>query len=143
MAQQNLDFGSIGVDDGEFLETGMPKVQANFDELYAALSTLKGSKEISGTSYTPDLTDDGLLLEFTNIGDVTVTLPSDSTYNHPLLTVITGRQAGAGQVISVADTNVTIYAAEGNTALKTKEQNAGIQWVKLASNIWWVIGGVS
>ena len=143
MAQQNLDFGTPMTDDGEFLETGMPKVQANFDELYGYLSKVIGTKEISGTSHTLDLTDDGQILEFTNISDVTVTLPADATYNHPLLTVITGKQAGTGQVISVADADVTIEAAESNTALKTKEQGAGIQWIKMGSDLWWVIGGVS
>lgn len=35
MTQQHIDFGTGSADDGEFLSTAMPKVEANFTELYA------------------------------------------------------------------------------------------------------------
>jgi hypothetical protein len=69
---------------------------------------------------------------------VTVTITQNN--NIKVGSVVTIEQKGAGQVEVVAGSGVIINAAAGT---KTSSQYAGIQIVKVAENVYTVIGGVA
>lgn len=94
----------------------------------------------SGTSYTLALSDAGAYVRCLNSAAITVTVPAESTTNFPIKTVISIEQKGAGQITVAAGSGVTINKYGG---LKTAGQYAVMQLIKVASDTWTCIGGVS
>lgn len=95
----------------------------------------------SGTTYTLVLADAGKYIRCENAADVTVTVPKNSVVAFETGTVITIEQKGAGTVtVAPVDGDVTINAYDG---LSTFGQYAGIQLVKVDTNVWTCIAGVS
>lgn len=78
----------------------------------------------------------------TDANAVNVTVQPVATIAHTPKTVITIRQAAAGQVTLVAGSGVTlnVRAAEG---LKTAEQHAEIQLTHVSNDVWDIRGGVA
>lgn len=115
MAQQNLDFGLPATDDGEFLETAMPKVQANFDDLYLHYggSKIKGFRDVSGTTDTLLADDRGKVVRYSNVGDITVTVDENV---HAEKDVITLLPQGAGRLIVTEGTNFVIKYPDNDSA---------------------------
>ena len=95
-------------------------------------------RTITGTTDTLVLTDDGKYLRYTNAAAVTATVPPNASVAFITGTVITMRQAGAGQVTLAAGAGVTL-----NGDLKTAAQHASIQIIKVDADVWDVIGGVA
>ena len=95
-------------------------------------------RTITGTTDTLVLTDDGKYLRYTNAAAVTATVPPNASVAFITGTVITMRQAGAGQVTLAAGAGVTL-----NGDLKTAAQHASIQIIKVDTDVWDVIGGVA
>lgn len=78
----------------------------------------------------------------TSASAVNVTVQPVATIAHTPKTVITIRQAAAGQVTLVAGAGVTlnVRAAEG---LKTAEQHAEIQLTHVSNDVWDIRGGIA
>ena len=95
-------------------------------------------RTVTGTTDTLVLTDDDKYLRCTNAAAVTETVPPNSSVAFNVGSVITIRQAGAGQVTLAEGVGVTL-----NGNLKTAEQHASIQIMKVDTNVWDVIGGVA
>jgi len=95
-------------------------------------------RAITGITDTLVLSDDGKYLRYTNAAAVTATVPPNASVAFPNGTVITMRQAGAGQVTLSAGAGVTL-----NGNLKTAEQHASIQIMKVDTDVWDVTGGVA
>lgn len=97
-----------------------------------------GVNDQTGTSYTLALTDAGKLVRCTNAFDIYLTVPKDT---FPANAVITLEQGGAGALVLIAGTDVTINAYD--TGLMAQGQYAGLQLVHRGSNVWTCFGGVS
>ena len=75
-----------------------------------------------------------------NASAITVTVPKNSVVAFTTWTVITLEQTGAGTVtVAPVDGDVTINAYDG---LSTYGQYAGIQLVKVDTDVWTCIAGV-
>ena len=95
----------------------------------------------TGTTYTLALTDASKYLRMNNASPITLTVPKNSSVAFPTGTVITIEQQGAGVVtLAPVDGDVNLNTFEG---LKTAGQYAGVQLIKVATNTWTLIGGVS
>ncbi len=94
----------------------------------------------SGTTYTLVLADAGKYIRCENAADVTVTVPKNSSVAFETGTVITIEQKGAGTVtVAPVDGDVTINAFDG---LSTYGQYAGIQLIKVDTDVWTLIAGI-
>lgn len=94
----------------------------------------------SGTSYTLVLADAGKILELNNAADITLTIPNDSSVNHPIGTVISPEQSGAGVITVVASAGVSLNAFGG---VQSAGQYALLQLRKRAANNWRLYGGIT
>lgn len=95
----------------------------------------------SGTTYTLVLADAGKYIRCENANAITVTVPKNSSVAFETGTVITIEQKGAGTVtVAPVDGDVTINAYDG---LSTYGQYAGIQLVKVDTNVWTCIAGTA
>lgn len=91
----------------------------------------------AGTSYTFDIDDAGVLMQFTSGSAVTATVPPNSSVAYPTGTVIAVEQNGAGQVTLAAGAGVTLNGANG---LATAAQYSVVCALKVATNTWTVFG---
>jgi hypothetical protein len=97
---------------------------------------------VTGTTYTLLLSDSSKYLRTTNSSSVTITIPLDSSVEFPIGTSISIEQAGTGVVSVVGDGIVTVNTPStgGN---ETDGQYTVISLIKVAVDIWTLIGGVS
>lgn len=94
----------------------------------------------TGTTYTLVLTDAGKYIRCENANAITVTVPKNSVVAFETGTVITIEQKGAGTVtVAPVDVDVTLNAYDG---LSTYGQYAGLQLVKVDTNVWTCIAGI-
>jgi hypothetical protein len=93
----------------------------------------------SGTSYTLVLSDSGKIIECSNAGAITVTVPPNSSVAFPVGTRVAIAQTGAGQVTVAAGSGVTIKNGATWT-LKTAEQEAVVELLKIATDTWRIYG---
>jgi len=99
-----------------------------------------GINSQTGTTYTLVLSDNLKLIRCSNTDPITVTVPKNSVVAFETLSVITIEQQGAGQVtVDPVDGDVTINAYRGK---KTAGQYAGIQLVKVDTDVWTLYGGI-
>ncbi len=90
-------------------------------------------------SYTLALTDKDRLVEISNAGAVTLTVPTDASVNFPVGSQVNILQTGAGQ-ITVGGAGVTINATPG---LKLRAQWSSATLIKRAANTWVLVGDLS
>jgi hypothetical protein len=91
-------------------------------------------------AYTLALTDNGKLVDMDKATAVTLTVPKNAVVAFPIGTSIAVRQKGAGQVtIAPVDGDVTLNYPDG---LKTTNQYAMAQLIKIAINTWQVYGSL-
>ena len=113
-------------------------VQSSLEKADSSIQTLNVSINTqSGNNYTLVLADSNKYIRCTNGASVAVTIPTNATVAFAIGTVITLRQAGAGQ-ITVSGAGVTL---NGNT--KSAEQHASLQLVKVDTDTWDIIGGIA
>lgn len=93
---------------------------------------------VTGTAYTPSLSDSGRVLETTNGSAVTITLPLTSVAGWRVGTVMQVYQAGAGQVTLAGSGGVTLRSSGGK--FKTAAQYA-VVFARMRSNDEWVVWG--
>ena len=96
-----------------------------------------GVNEQIGTTYTPVLSDAGKVVRCTNANPVYVTVPKDV---FPLYTVITFEQGGAGNILPIGATDVTVNAVDDN--FMSQGQDSQLQIYQRALNIWTCVGGI-
>lgn len=113
-------------------------VQSSLEKADSSIQTLNVSINTqSGNNYTLVLADSNKYIRCTNGASVAVTIPTNATVAFAIGTVITLRQAGAGQ-ITVSGAGVTL---NGNT--KSAEQHASLQIIKVDTDTWDIIGGIA
>jgi len=95
----------------------------------------------SGTTYTLALTDQNKIIEMSNAGAITLTIPTNASVALPIGTEIQVIQSGAGQVTIEAAIGVTTKSKSGQ--LKIANQNTGVTLVKRDTNDWYVIGNLT
>lgn len=90
-----------------------------------------GINNQTGTTYTLDILDAGKTVTLSNSSAVTVTIPTNTAEAIEIGSIVRFNNKGAGTVTIQPDGGVTLNG--GNITLS---QNAGIQLVKLDTNIW-------
>ena len=86
------------------------------------------------TAFSLSSTDSNTYIRYTGATDISVTVPNTLLEGQP----VTLWQAGAGVITLVGDTDVVL-----NGDVNTAGQNKAIQVVKVADNLFDVIGGVA
>jgi len=88
----------------------------------------------TGTTYTFALTDNGKLVTASNASAQTYSIPTNATTAFPIGTQINLIQIGAGQV--------TVSAATP-AGPKCRNQYAALTAIKVATDVWYVIGDIA
>lgn len=104
--------------------------------------TVVGINAQTGTSYKFVMSDRGLVVRQTNASAITDTIPTNASVAYPIGTVLSVRQAGAGQITVAPDTGVTLNIPTGYAA-KTGRQYATLMLHKVATNTWDITGDLS
>ena len=91
-------------------------------------------------SYTLALSDRDRIVEVSNAGATTLTVPLDSSVNFPTGSTVTVLQTGAGQVTIAGTGGVTV---NGTPGLKLRTQWSMATLIKRAANTWVVSGDLS
>jgi len=97
----------------------------------------RGVKVISGTSYTLAIDDEGQLLQFTNSGAISVTLPTQVSVDFPVGGGVTMLRVGTGQITVMAASGVTLTAA-GRPKFRVTGSTAEVR--KMTSTEWLMWG---
>ena len=94
------------------------------------------------TSFTLADGDQGKIFQMNNASPLTVTVPTDATFNFTIGTQFTIVQKGAGQITISAATpaTTTINYTPGN---KTRAQWSSATLVKTAANTWLLMGDLT
>ena len=96
---------------------------------------------ITGTSYTPSISDAGKAFVFTNSSAITLTIPAESSTNYTIGQTFLLIQKGTGQVTVLGASGVTINSLSNYS--KTSGQYAEARLIKTASNEWLLSGSLS
>lgn len=94
---------------------------------------------LTGTTHTVAIADAFNVKRCTNAAGCTVTIPPDLALG--LGIPIQFDQVGAGQVIFVAGTGVTIQAADGADRTRAQFSNCGI--MRVGDNLWTLTGDIT
>jgi hypothetical protein len=98
--------------------------------------------EVSGSTYTLQLTDKNKMLEFSNTSNTTITVPTNAAVEFPVGTTITVLKTGSGPntVSVVGDSGVTVNATPTAT-LRAQWSSAVL--VKRSTNAWVLNGDLA
>ena len=96
---------------------------------------------ITGTSYTPSISDAGKAIVCSNSSSITLTLPPESTTNFVIGQTFVLIQKGTGVVTVVAGSGVTLHSK--SSYVKTAGQYSEARLIKTASNEWLLSGDLS
>ena len=100
-----------------------------------------GINNQTGTTYTLADTDAGKVVRLDNANPITLTVPKNATTEIPVNTVIHLCQVGAGEVEVVPEeTGPDVPTLNGN--LHSAFQYAYLTLIKVADDVWDVVGGV-
>jgi len=100
----------------------------------------------TGTTYTFVLTDNGKLVTASNASAQTYSIPTNASVAYPIGTQINLIQIGAGQVtIQAVTAGTTTIASTGASAIapKLRVQYSSATLIKVATDLWYVIGDIS
>jgi len=100
----------------------------------------------TGTTYTFVLTDNGKLVTASNASAQTYSIPTNASVAFPIGTQINIIQIGAGQVtIQAVTSGTTTVASTGATATtpKLRAQYSSATCIKVATDVWYVIGDIA
>lgn len=95
----------------------------------------------STTAWTLALADNYNYMRASNASAITITVPPNSSVAFPIGSTILIEQTGAGAVTITNGSGVTLNAANSN--LSTSAQYEVLQLVKVATDVWTVIGGTA
>jgi hypothetical protein len=100
----------------------------------------------TGTTYTFVLTDNGKLVTASNAAAQTYSIPTNASVAYPIGTQINLIQIGAGQVtVSAATPGTTTISSNAATPAgpKCRNQFAALTCIKVATDVWYVIGDIA
>ncbi len=100
----------------------------------------------TGTTYTFVLTDNGKLVTASNGSAQTYSIPTNASVAFPVGTQINIIQIGAGQVtINAVTSGTTTIASTGATATapKLRAQYSSATCIKVATDVWYVVGDIA
>jgi hypothetical protein len=100
----------------------------------------------TGTTYTFALTDNGKLVTASNASAQTYSIPTNATTAFAIGTQINLIQIGAGQVtVSAATPGTTTVLSNAATPAgpKCRNQYAALTAIKVATDVWYVIGDIA
>ena len=100
----------------------------------------------TGTTYTFVLTDNGKLVTASNAAAQTYSIPTNASVAYPIGTQINLIQIGAGQVtVSAATPGTTTISSNAATSAgpKCRNQFAALTCIKVATDVWYVIGDIA
>ncbi len=129
-----------------FQDNGAGGFQECETELYssadkAAVATINNrvaSLVTKTASFDLVLSEAGAYIRSTSATAITATVPLSSSVDFPSGTIITIRQAGAGQVTVNYAIGVTL-----NGDRKTAAQHKSLQIIKVGNDTWDIVGGIS
>jgi hypothetical protein len=98
------------------------------------LKDLIAATSQAGTAYTLVLTDAATVVELTNAGAVTVTIPPNSAVTYPIGTMIMLTQVGTGVVSVAPGAGVTLNSPSNNR--KIAGQYSSVSLRKRAADTW-------
>jgi hypothetical protein len=128
------------------MPTGLPSVTgdvltaANYNSLVAF--TLNAQ---TGTTYTSVLNDSyQVLVTMSNASANAFKIPTNASVAHPVGTVITVLNIGAGTctISAVTSGTTTILSAGGTAAAPTLAQYKSAACIKTATDTWYVVGAI-
>lgn len=133
-AQKNSDITKAEI---EAKLTGNLTSHTHDAEREKAQSEVKSIVAKTG-NFTLALTEAGVYIRSTAASAITCTVPTNASVAFPIKTVITIRQAAAGQVTCTPASGVTL-----NGWTKTQEIHKSLQLIKVDTDTWDIEGGVS
>jgi hypothetical protein len=99
----------------------------------------------TGATYTSVLTDSyQVLVTMNNAGANTFKIPTNASVDHPIGTVITVLNIGAGvcTISAVTSGTTTVLSAGATAAAPTLAQYKSAACIKTATDAWYVIGAI-
>jgi hypothetical protein len=100
----------------------------------------------TGTSYTTALTDSyQVLITQSNAASSSIQIPTNANVAHPIGTVITVLNIGAGvcTISAVTSGTTTILSAGSIAAQPTLAQYKSAACIKTGTDAWYVVGGIA
>lgn len=102
--------------------------------------------EQTSTTYTTDIDDSyQTLITQSNASASDIKIPTDASVAHPVGTVITVLNIGAGlcTISAVTSGTTTILSAAAAPAAPTVAQYASAAIIKVSENAWYVVGSIA
>ena len=100
----------------------------------------------TGTTYTTDIDDSyQTLITQSNASASDIKIPTDASVAHPVGTVITVLNIGAGlcTISAVTSGTTTVLSAGAAPAAPTVEQYKSAALIKTGANAWYVVGAIA
>ena len=123
---------------GSFVEVDTEEYTAANKAAVATINKQVASIVTKTANFTFALTEAGAYIRSTSATAIIATIDIDTNVSFPIGTILTIRQAGAGQVTVSYGIGVTL-----NGDRKTAAQHKSLQIIKVANDTWDVIGGVA
>jgi hypothetical protein len=109
---------------------------------------VKGNQKyavVDGTNITSNktfsvITDGNKLFVCTNTSAITLTIPTDSTFNHGIGTQFAVIRRGSGTVTFSPQSGVTLHSDTNKRAIKGVNNSAAV--IKTSSNTWQLVGSL-
>lgn len=98
-------------------------------------------RTVAGTSDTPTIADANGVIEFTNAGAITFTIPTNASVPFPIGTFIELHQAGAGAITPTPAGGVTLDVRSGFSDTAGQFAIAAVR--KVATNTWRLTGDLT
>jgi hypothetical protein len=105
------------------------------NQKYASIDTTN----ITSNKTFSVITDGNKVFVCTNSSAITLTIPTDSTFNHAIGTQIAVLRNGTGTV-TFAHAGVTVNSVENKKAIKGQFGSAAI--IKIGNNVWQLAGSL-
>jgi hypothetical protein len=133
--------GSGFVHGGGFIVSGTLATSGSTSQ--GLVAPLKFTTATANTNYTLVYTDEGKMVEMSNIADapLLVTIPLNSSVPFPIGTEISIIQIGGGTTIITGSSGVTVYSSLGVKTLQNPYDVASV--VKRGTDSWYLFGNLS
>ena len=129
------------------MATGFPAATGDVlsASMYNGLVTL-GLNDQTGTTYTTVLSDSyQVLVTMNNASANALKIPTNASVAHPVGTVITVLNKGAGlcTISAVTSGTTTVLSAGATAAQPTLSQYKSCALIKLSADLWYVVGAIA
>jgi hypothetical protein len=135
---------------GSLAESDIPMIPiSKVTNLQTNLSTLEIYINNKAENYVPIISiasnrtfnnDGNRVFSCTNSSAITLTIPTDATYNHPIATQIAVIRNGAGTITFSPASGVTLNSDTNKRAIKGQFNSAAL--LKIAANTWSLVGSL-